>query len=130
MISNALRYKTTCSGQTTKSYRISRRDLFEKLKIHSVRFMRASIVCAITPARPFFILAGLITKSTTLLTNLSYIAKQGENSGKSSRKSLLDLLWRAATVGELADTMEEWRRIQDVCTDFWPARAEDKTVIK
>ena len=42
----------------------------------------------------------------------------------------LDLLWRAATVDELADTMEEWRRIQDVLTDFWPARAEDKTIIK
>ena len=42
----------------------------------------------------------------------------------------LDLLWRAATVYELADTMKEWRRIQDVWTDFWPARAEDKTVIK
>ena len=26
--------------------------------------------------------------------------------------------------------MEERRRIQDVWTDFWPARAEDKTVIK
>ena len=42
----------------------------------------------------------------------------------------LDLLWRAATVDELADTMEEWRRIQDVWTDFWPVRVEDKTVIK
>ena len=42
----------------------------------------------------------------------------------------LDLLWRAATVDELADTMEDRRRIQDVWTDFWPARAEDKTVIK
>ena len=30
----------------------------------------------------------------------------------------LDLLWRAATVDELADTMEGWRRIQDVWTDF------------
>ncbi|MEW8615613.1 MAG: hypothetical protein AB2610_20850, partial [Candidatus Thiodiazotropha sp.] len=43
---------------------------------------------------------------------------------------LLDMLWRAATVDELADTMEKWRRIQDVCTDFWSARAEDKTMIK
>ena len=42
----------------------------------------------------------------------------------------LDLLWRAATVDELVDTMEKWRRIQDVWTDFWPARAEDKTVNK
>ena len=42
----------------------------------------------------------------------------------------LDLLWRAATVDELADTMKEWRRIQDVWTDFLPAKAEDKTVIK
>ena len=38
----------------------------------------------------------------------------------------LDLLWRAATVDELADTMKEWRRIQDVWTDFWPARARIK----
>ena len=42
----------------------------------------------------------------------------------------LDLLWRTATADELANTMEEWRRIQDVWTDFWPARVEDKTVIK
>ena len=42
----------------------------------------------------------------------------------------LDLLWRAVTVDELADTMEVWRRIQDVWTDFWPARAVVKTVIK
>ena len=40
----------------------------------------------------------------------------------------LDLLWRAESVDEQADTIEEWRRIQDVWTNFWPAKAEDKTV--
>ena len=55
------------------------------------------------PLPTIFISAGWITKSTALLTNLSYIAKQGANSGKSSRKSLrsegqrkaLRLLYRA-----------------------------------
>ena len=48
----------TWGSWTTKSYIISRCDLFERPKIRSVRFMRDSIVCVIDPSQPFLFRPG------------------------------------------------------------------------
>ena len=118
------------------------------MKIRSVRFMRASIVCAIIPLPTIFYFGRVDHEVNDIIDKPLIHCKTGRGLRKELKKVApngrteegheasilvprrLDLLWRAATVDELADTMEEWRRIQDVWTDFWPARAEDKTVIK
>ena len=146
MISNALRYKTTCSGHEVV-YNIASwfiRETEDSL----CTFYAGQYRLRNHPLPTIFYFGRVDYEVDDIIDKPLIHCKTGRKLRKDLKKVApiwrteegpeaiilvqcrLDLLWRAATVVELADTMEEWWHIQDIWTDIWPVRAENKALIK